>query len=454
MLPYRFLRTLLRLAVRIFYRRVEVVGLEHIPAPGKPVIFCGNHPNSLLDPIVITTTCGRIVHFAAKDVLFKHRIVRWLLKTMGAVPVQRRKDHVDGALDNESAFNALYGVLSEGRTMGIFPEGISHNESQLQGLKTGAARIAFGAKRSDPDADVVIIPCGLNYLARHRFRSSILVQYGTPIRLDAKRLEAYEEDSRAAVQALTEEIESHMRSLTINAEDWNTLRVLDGVRRLYQPERISLEERIELARRFNSVYPKVQDSPAVKDLFGKVSAFLERLEFAELTDRDVQRDMGALELAWRVSAHLLWLFVWLPLGVIGAVLHFPMALLLGWAGEKWAPRKDVVGTTKFILGFFSIQLAYGGLFALAGLYWSWSVAFLLLILTPISGYATLRVSERLAAVRRISTGYLKVVGLGKEIRALRHQRQMLKLAVEETVDRYRPADMAPLFPRDDVEDFC
>src|SRR5258706_11689715 len=71
---------------------MEVVGLEHVPATG-PVLFAGNHPNSLIDPILIITTCGRKVHFAAKDSLFKGRLMRAVLRGLGAVPIKRRDDH-------------------------------------------------------------------------------------------------------------------------------------------------------------------------------------------------------------------------------------------------------------------------------------------------------------------------------------------------------------------------
>ena len=72
-MAYRILAWFLRIVTRVFFRQVEVVGLENIP-PG-PVLFAGNHPNSLIDPILIITTCGRKVHFAAKDTLFKGRRV-------------------------------------------------------------------------------------------------------------------------------------------------------------------------------------------------------------------------------------------------------------------------------------------------------------------------------------------------------------------------------------------
>src|SRR5258706_1411477 len=80
---------------------MEVVGLEHVPATG-PVLFAGNHPNSLIDPILIITTCGRKVHFAAKDALFKGRLMRAVLNGLGAVPIKRRDDR-DGTREPAKA---------------------------------------------------------------------------------------------------------------------------------------------------------------------------------------------------------------------------------------------------------------------------------------------------------------------------------------------------------------
>jgi len=85
---YRILAWFVRVVTRAFFRQIEVVRLDHIPATGG-VLFAGNHPNSLIDPIIIITSCGRKVHFAAKDVLFKGRLMRAVLRGLGAVPIQR-----------------------------------------------------------------------------------------------------------------------------------------------------------------------------------------------------------------------------------------------------------------------------------------------------------------------------------------------------------------------------
>ena len=244
MLAYRILTWFLRIVTRVFFRQVEVAGLEHVPTIG-PVLFAGNHPNSLIDPILIITTCGRKVHFAAKDTLFKGRIMRAILRGLGAVAVARRDDHAGEdtgrKTDNDAAFANMFAVLGAGDALGIFPEGLSHDESQLARLKTGAARLALGgAVRTQ--RTIAVVPCGLTFIHPKRFRSRVLVQYGAPLMIGPSATTPDE------VRALTGEIDAALRRLTINAPDWETVRALDTVRRLYQPQEISIEDRVELAR--------------------------------------------------------------------------------------------------------------------------------------------------------------------------------------------------------------
>ena len=214
-MAYRVLAWFLRVVTRVFFRQVEVVGIENIPATG-PVIFAGDHPNSLIDPILIITTCGRKAHFAAKDTLFEGRIMRAVLRALGAVPIKRRDDH-GGAIDNDAAFTAMFGVLGDGGAIGIFPEGLSHDESQLARLKTGAARLALGAAQRTAKP-IQIVPCGLTFIHPKRFRSRVLVQFGPAITVEASRTSNADE-----VRTLTTEIETGMRRLTINAPDWDTV---------------------------------------------------------------------------------------------------------------------------------------------------------------------------------------------------------------------------------------
>ena len=443
MLVYRILQWLLRVATRVFYRRLDVVGLGNVPPEGQPVLFCGNHPNSLLDPILITAHCGRVVHFAAKDTLFDSRLVGALLRKMGAVPVKRRMDHPDGPLDNESTFAALHQVLIEGRAVGIFPEGLSHLDSQLAPLKTGAARIALAVARKPPGREVLLVPSGLVYFTRHRFRSSVLVQFGAPLRVDAETMAG--DDERTAARELTDQLEARLRALTVNADSWDTLRVLDAVRRLYQPEGITLEERVELARRFNTVYPTVAHHAEVQDVYRRVRAYQRRLSAAGLSDEILKRELGVRDTLLRAFAHLALLLFWAPLSLIGAPIHAPLGLLFRIAGRAASPRKDTVATAKFVIGFFTMLLVYAGLTAVAFWKLGGSAAILTALVLPLSGWAFVHVIGRIDALRHLLLTLVRVFRLRREVAALRAERATLVADVTAAVDRFRPDDMEPLF---------
>ena len=429
------MRWLLLRATRVFFRRIEVSGAANLPREGEgAAIFCGNHPNSLLDPVLITTYCGRIVHFAAKDVLFQARVLRFFLDALGAVPVKRRTDHPDGRLDNESMFAELHRTLGEGRCVGIFPEGISHNESELAPLKTGAARIALGAKREHPEAPICMVPTGLCYFTRSRFRSSVLVQFGRPIEVTEEMANAADEP--AMVRDLTDRLAIALRGLTVNAGSWEQIWVLDGVRRLYQPEGLSLEQRIELSRRFNRVYPRVKDEKEVRHAYDRVRAYLLRLSAADLKDDVFKREISVRETVGHVAEHLTLLLSSLPLCLIGAPIHMPLGLLFR-VSKYFAPRKDVIATTKFLVGFLVVLLVYTGL--AVGVGWRYGVWWGLLaaVVLPLSGRAFLHVVSRVDALRHMFLTLLRVASLRKEVRALRDERADLQKQVLQLVDKYR-----------------
>lgn len=448
---------LLRLATRVFFRQIEVVGLEHVPARG-PVLFAGNHPNSLIDPILIITTCGRPVHFAAKDSLFKGRILRAILRGLGAVPVARRVE-ADGAPEaprdppppardaaelgrvNDAAFEHMFGVLAGGGAIGIFPEGISHDASQLARLKTGAARLALGGA-ARTGAPIAIVPCGLTFIHPKRFRSRVLVQFGPPIAVAASA-------APDAAATTTAALDAALRRLTINAPDWDTVRALDTVRRLYQPHEISIEDRIELARRFNTYYAAFAGEPRVVALMARVRAYQQQLDELGVTDRELARDLSRLDVARRALRHLALVLFWLPLCVPGAPLHLPTVVFARIAGRRLTPRKDVIATTKLVIGLALVLLSYA--VAVGVLWWraGLGAALLAAAVLPLSGWATLRVLDRLRLVRRAFGVLGRRLRFRRAVRELRATRVALAAEVIRVVSELKPADLPALFPADD-----
>src|SRR5690606_36434651 len=162
-------------ALRVFYRTVEVTGREHLPR-GRPTILASNHPNSIIDPLLVGLFEERQVTFCARDGLFKVPGFGRLLRAVGAVPIRPANDH---AVD---AFAACREVLRSGGVLSIFPEGKTHANLKVHDIKTGTARIALDAELAELEGlGVHIVPVGLNYLVRQAFRSDVHVAFGRAI---------------------------------------------------------------------------------------------------------------------------------------------------------------------------------------------------------------------------------------------------------------------------------
>lgn len=439
----------LRLVMRVFFRSIEVSGLDNVPAR-EPVIFIGNHPNSLLDPVMVTTTCGRRVRFAAKEVLFRGplRPFLWLL---GSVPIRRRQDQVAGApedgpvegaparVDNAAAFDALLAVLSEGGAFGIFPEGISHTRPELAPLKSGAARVALlAAARGIP---VKIVPVGLHYRRRDRMRTRALVQYGQPLVVEDRWLEAMRADQPEAARALTAEFAHALRDQTITAPDFDTLRVLEGCRRLYRPDGLglSLTQQAALMRRFLEHWERLRHEPAVSRLYRDVAAYQLSLRALELQDKDLRGQPTSRRMRLlHILRHLWASLVLVPLAVPGVLIHLPVLAASVTAGHALTERGDVRATIKVCVATSLTLMAYVtcglAVFARTGGLDGVVIAACTLVILALSGHATIRVLERQGELRRGLSVLVALLHLDREIARLAEERERLRLELLRLVD--------------------
>src|SRR5688572_30501874 len=114
-MTYRLLRGLARLLLSMFYRRVEVVGLEHVPSAG-PLVVVANHQNALVDGALVVAAIPRRLVPLAKAPLFRHPIAGPLVRLVGAIPVHRRQDVAGGADPGRNAemFAAAAATLRRG----------------------------------------------------------------------------------------------------------------------------------------------------------------------------------------------------------------------------------------------------------------------------------------------------------------------------------------------------
>jgi 1-acyl-sn-glycerol-3-phosphate acyltransferase len=213
---------LTRLVRRGLFRQVEVVGLERIPRD-RPVLLVANHFNGFVDVAVMIASLRRLPHFVAKSTIAVNPFVRMLLRAFRVVLVARPED-TEGAADNTAMFADTSAALAKGDMVALFPEGTTHDRTSLARIRTGAARIAFGAHASGT-ARVDIVPVGITYYDKVALRSSVLIQIGDDIDVDkiAVDLEAdghrASPDDREAIRRCTELIEDRLRAITPDFDD-------------------------------------------------------------------------------------------------------------------------------------------------------------------------------------------------------------------------------------------
>lgn len=444
-----FVIALVQLITGTFFRRIDVIGIENVPREG-PVIFAGNHPNALMDGWLLTAKCGRWpLHFLANAKLWNYRGLGPLLDASGAVPVYRREEH-EGEVDNQQAFDRVYEVIQSRNCMGIFPEGVSHAESRLVKLKTGTARIALESATRGTE-DLTIIPCGLNYIHRHRFRSQVLIEFGEPIEIDEQWTRAYGDDQQAAVRRLTDRIGEALSSVTLNAPDWGTLRFIQAVRRLYKPSSAVLTpgEYVELSRRFVDGYLETMDDPDMQRMRRDVENYQARLDMLGLKDYQLRQPL-TLSLAFRrVFFRSLMMLLVLPFAIPGALLHLPVGWLVALVGERFSYEMDDIATLKVFSTMLLLPLLYAVVAMIVGYNFGLWWALFALIALPFSFFASVRLMEAEAGLFTSMQSLLRLARLGGEVDDLRTTRAELAMMVRELVEQRADPDLPRMFTGED-----
>lgn len=196
-------------------------------------------------------------------------------------------------VDQSQMFDAVYKELSNGGCIGIFPEGGSHDRSNLLPLKAGAALMSLGALARDPDCGLSIVPCGMNYFHAHKFRSRGVIEFGRPIHVHPDQVEAFKAggaSKRNAVGSLLETIYEGLESVTQISPDHETLIMVQSTRKLYNPisKKIPLPLVIEFNRRLLKGYEQHHDDPRIKTLRKAVKEYNRRLESLGIKDHQVE----------------------------------------------------------------------------------------------------------------------------------------------------------------------
>lgn len=360
----KLLEALCRLVLRIFFRRVEVVGADELPGGG--LLLAPNHPNALVDPLVVLCLSPRPASFLAKAPLFDTAIVKVFVRALDSLPVYREKDGFDTSRNRET-LQAAARVLGGGGAVVVFPEGKSHDEPDLEPLKTGPARIALGARASG--AAVHVVPCGIFYSDKATFRSDAVLVFGEAIEVPRVELDHDGEPPRDDARALTSALRSGLDAVLVQGESHEllhlaavTARIVQGARRDLGETRSlpdlgaddevgAVERERRLRRRLLEGYrARVGDEPAL------IADLVRRIERLEALCRQLGVDPAAPSRPERrvpalaAAAGLLALLVTTPVALAGVATQYPVYRLVGAVAQRLARGEENVVSTMKMLG--------------------------------------------------------------------------------------------------------
>lgn len=411
-------RALLDLCLRIYFRRIVLVGAERVGTGGDGVIFVLNHPNALIDPLFLMCRSPRPVSFMAKEPLFRMPVIGFIARALDCLPVYRHMDNADTSKNRET-FARAQQILGRGGAIALFPEGTTHSDPHLRPLKTGAARLALGAvSQTTPGARASklrlrIVPAGLYYEDKRIFRSKAMVYFGEPIEVEPATLDDSGEPPREAVHALSERIRGALEEVTINADEADALRLMQRAERILAAGPTPMERQFDVLRTFARAWTwfKTYHPEPLEQVVSRIRAFEADLDQAGLSPATLEPAQFSSAQVARNTLRSAAAFLALGLpALLGTVTHYPAYRLIGEIARRVGRKDDtVVSTVKMCAAmlFFPLSWLLTGL--LVGRFCGSPAGCIAALLTPFCGYASLlwmERSERVKAAARALGYYL------------------------------------------------
>ena len=417
-------------AAETFYH-LDVRG-AHVPA--GPVLIVANHPNALLDPLIVFRVAGRVARPLAKEPLFHHPFIGPMLKALGGLPVYRKQDNPALMHQNESTFDAAVAALHNGDAVQIYPEGQSHSETRITPLKTGAARIAF---RAEADADwklgLKITPVGLTYTRKTFFRGRAVALVGESFDV-ANYRSLYDSDAALAVNELTIEITRRLEALTLTLAETEDVALIDTAERIYAREKglaaresDGLGERLPRMQAFarGLAWLRSNDPQRHARLARAVKRYRQQAQLLGAQEGDVPPEYRAGGLMWYVAREAFLLGVGLPLAAIALVFWYPPYLLIRLIMKRLTVDETGVATYKLGLGMVLMPLFWIAWTALVWVLFGTKAALIAALILPVLGLVLLHWSDRWEKVKQDTALFLHVLAKPGRLDRLKAQRSAL-----------------------------
>jgi 1-acyl-sn-glycerol-3-phosphate acyltransferase len=199
---FRMLEIACTAGVAVSGSRITYLGLENIPAHGGAVIAI-NHTGYLdwMPAALAAYQVRRRLRFMIKSEMQEVKIVNFLIKHSGTIPVDRKA----GA----SAHAVAVDRLKEGELVAVYPEATISRSFELKDFKSGAARMAVEAQV--PIVPLIVWGAHRRWTKGHprklgRAKIPMTVRVGVPLP-PAETIEQTEAAMREAMTRLLHEVQ-------------------------------------------------------------------------------------------------------------------------------------------------------------------------------------------------------------------------------------------------------
>ncbi|KAI8334851.1 hypothetical protein EDC96DRAFT_525250 [Choanephora cucurbitarum] len=359
-----------RSALWSFFSDIKLEDVENVPSDSRPLIVAATHHNMIVDPAVLSVTFPRQrrLHYWAKDSMFKNPYAAAFLNDCGVVPVDRTTKN------NAKLYAATFEVLKLGEAVAVFPEGTSHTLPRLGAFKDGTSFAALEYAKINQEQNLnmpaPILPVGIVYPEKSKYRSAVIVKYGKPITVEPL-LSLYLEDPKKAAKQLTKLTEEAIEKITVNSPDWDSKHSADMARWLLFPgEHGTMKDYIPVTQSLiNAMNALAEKDIEIARLQKSLIAYKLELESLSLKDSQIakynEKEITAItttvQLLKRTAASLIDLPLFLP----GLVAHMPL-YVAGYLAGHFEIYEEVRAQNKIFFGMLLVPVIY-----LITFLWAW-----------------------------------------------------------------------------------
>ncbi len=416
-ISYQFVKHWTRNSVRMFYRRLEIKGLENVDN-NQPVFVTSNHQNALSDPVTMGSFLKKHPNFLTRADIFSSKTFKGVFDFFKLLPIYRERDKVNTLEKNEEIFRTCIERLGNNEQIIIFPEGNHNRKYRVRPLKKGVARIAFRAAETYHfNKDVQILPVGINYFDHTQYYSDLYIHYGQPLHVNDYK-ELYLENPGRAIVKLTTDLRNSLKENVWHISQVEHYDLINTLRTWFIPDVIQAKKRSfnldQQVRSGQEIIRGVENwldgNPIdLENIREQIDQYHGLLTTSNLDNRLLSFNNGPMSML-KILIKTFLLILTLPVLVYGGIFHVIPYYLADRIAKKKFKDDHFHASIKLLIGEFTFPPYYlilSVIFFLFTFNVGWSLLFFLSLM--VSGrFATEWVYQGNELIKEIRYTFIKL----------------------------------------------